>query len=242
MIRIFLIFTIASFVVARFSNPPPSRVTWKVGEIQSISFNTGFETFSIALWQEAPHGGSAILGPIVFQTVNNAATQFTWLVQTYDFDLTVSNVFFFWMFDGDPSYQGDQSSPQISSPFFNISNKATVSNTTYTTPLSTSTSQAPLSSTGLNSSTGSNQNEAFQKDSNELSAGAKAGIGISVSIIGLAIITCIGLYIGRSKKQNDPIIDEPVGSPQPIPPKEEWNNNAVVEIGTIQKPRLAELP
>ncbi|KAI0850644.1 hypothetical protein F5Y00DRAFT_232844 [Daldinia vernicosa] len=237
MISLFLIFTIASFALARFSNPPPGQVTWNIGEIQNISFKTDFETFSIALWQEGPDRNSATLGPIVFQTVNNAATQFTWLVQTYDFDLTVSSVFFFWMFDGDPSFQGDQSSPQISSSFFNISNETTVSTTTQTTPPSTSASQPPLSSL-----TDSNPNEAVRKDSNELSAGAKAGIGISVSIIGLAIITCIGLYIRKSKRQSHHVVDEPVGSPQPIPQKEAWQNNMVAEMDALQRPSHAELP
>ncbi|KAI1651584.1 uncharacterized protein F4817DRAFT_311843 [Daldinia loculata] len=242
MISLFFIFTIAPFALAQFSNPPPGRATWKIGEIQSISFKTKFKKFSIALWQEAPHGGSATLGPIVFQTVNNAATQFTWLVQAYDFNLTVSNVFFFWMFEGDPSLQGNGSSPQMSSAFFYLSNETTVSTSTQTTPMSTSASQAPLSSTNLDSPAGSSQNEPVQKDSNELSAGAKAGIGISVGIIGLAIIACTGLYIRKSKKQNPHVIDEPVGSPQPIPPKEEWQNNIVAEMGTVQKLSPAELP
>ncbi|KAI0110254.1 hypothetical protein F4814DRAFT_426340 [Daldinia grandis] len=241
MISLLLIFTIASLALAQFSNPPPGQATWKVGEVQSISFRTEFTTFSIALWQQAPDGASATLGPIVFQTVNNAATQFTWLVQTYDFDLAVSSVFFFWMFEGDPSLQGNQSSPQMSSSFFNLSNETTVSTTTQATPPSTSASQAPLSPTNLESPTESSKNEAIQEDPNELSAGAKAGIGISVSIIGLAIIACIGFYIRKLKKQSHLAVHEPVGSQQ-VPLKEAWQNNIVVEMDTIQKPSHAELP
>ncbi|KAI1655192.1 hypothetical protein F4813DRAFT_368025 [Daldinia decipiens] len=242
MTSLLLIFAIASLALAQFSNPPPGRVTWKVGDIQSISFKTKFKKFSVALWQEAPQGGSATLGPILFQTVNNAATQFTWLVQAYDFDLNVSSVFFFWMFEGDPSFQGNRSTPQMSSAFFKLSNNATVSNATQTTPPSTSIGQEPLSPTNLDPPAGSSQGEDVQKHSNGLSAGAKAGIGISVSITGLAIITCIGLYIRKLKKQDHHVADEPVGNPQPIPSKETWQNNTVAELDTTQRLSCAELP
>ena len=50
--------------------------------------------------------------------------RFYWTVNTYDFDLRNSDVFFFWMFEGDRSNQGNQTNPQMSSPYFRITEEA----------------------------------------------------------------------------------------------------------------------
>ncbi|KAI1480086.1 hypothetical protein F4774DRAFT_379624 [Daldinia eschscholtzii] len=254
MIILLIVLTIASFCLAQFSNPPADRATWKVGDVQNISFKTEFTTFSIALWQQAPDGGSATLGPIVFQTVNNAATQFTWLVQAYDFDLAISDVFFFWMFEGDPSLQGNQSSPQMSSAFFNLSNETTDSTTTEASPSSTSAFQAATQETTQSTTPAPSsstidqpgeiaQHDSVQKESGDLSSGAKAGIGISIGLVGLIIIMCVGLYIRKLKKQAvAPPVIIPQPFPQPIPQKEVWQAPPVVEIDTVQRSSHAELP
>ncbi|KAI1467701.1 uncharacterized protein F4812DRAFT_405803 [Daldinia caldariorum] len=258
-----LVLTIASFAFAQFLNPHPVQATWKIGEIQNINFKTAYTTFSIALWQQGPDGSSATLGPIVFQTVNNAATQFTWLVQAYDFDLAVSNVFFFWMFDGDPSLQGNQQIPQMSSAFFTISNETMDSTTTETSPSSTlpfqvttegttpgttqgtaqATTQAattqlaiptPPSST-IDQPGEATQNETAEKEpDDDLSAGAKTGIGVSAGVVGLLIIVCTGLYIAKLKKQV---------ATQSNPSREMWSGPPPVEIDSYtQRPKHAELP
>ncbi|KAI1804903.1 hypothetical protein F4811DRAFT_256848 [Daldinia bambusicola] len=250
-----LVLTIASFAFAQFSNPPPAQATWKIGEIQNINFKTGYTSFSIALWQQGPDGSSATLGPIVFQTVNNAATQFTWLVQAYDFDLAVSNIFFFWMFEGDPSLQGNQAIPQMSSAFFTISNESIDNTTTETSPSSTlpfqsatqitaqettETATTQLATPTPSSSTTDQPGEATQnktaeeESDDDLSTGAKAGIGVSVGVVGLLIIVCTGLYIAKLKKQV---------ATRSKPTKEMWAGPPPVEIDSyMQRPRHAELP
>ncbi|KAI1774903.1 hypothetical protein F4818DRAFT_55245 [Hypoxylon cercidicola] len=237
----FLAIMVMSMVSAQFSNPPPNRVTWKIGEVHSIRFKTKFTTFSIALWQQAPGGGSATLGPIVFETTNDASAEFDWLVQTYFFDLETSNVFFFWMFEGATSLQGNQSSSQMSSSYFNIIRDFPASSSISTTA---TTSRALVAETPLPTSTYipayDNQQNDDVKNSGGLSVGAKAGVGVSVSVVSLAAIACIGLYLRHSKRQQGQIL-ELDGNVHPVPHDQSWAKTVPIEMPTIHSPRLAEL-
>ncbi|KAI1767825.1 hypothetical protein GGR53DRAFT_71039 [Hypoxylon sp. FL1150] len=256
MLTPFVLITIALVASAQFSNPPPNRVAWKVGEVQNIKFNTTFTTFSVALWQQAPGGGSATLGPIVFETTNDAAAEFDWLVQTYSFDLDTSNVFFFWMFEGATSLQGNQSSPQMSSPFFTITNDTAVSSSSALTATTSSaitltTSRALVPETSSSSSLSSSSSSPTysptydsQQNSNgsnfgSLSAGARAGIGVSATIAGLGI-ACVAIYVRHLRKQQSQVARLNDHSP-PLPYEQSQSKATPVEMATAHSPRLAEL-
>ncbi|KAI1415505.1 hypothetical protein F5Y13DRAFT_186999 [Hypoxylon sp. FL1857] len=204
-----LISMVTSLAHAQFSNPPSARATWTVGDIQTINFKTEFTTFNIALWQQDLERESATLGPVVFETTNDAATQFEWLVQTYDFNLTRSNVFFFWMFEGDPSLQGNESSPSTTSPYFDISNRA-VSSIRIITPTPTSSTLASSTSPNLDTTSESTEGEQQTRDPEHdggPSIGAKVGIGISASLVVLAGVAGAG-YCFRSLRKQQKQIDD----------------------------------
>lgn len=55
-------------VAALFTNPDPIiRSTFHIGDRQTIRYNTTFTKYTIALWQQAPQGGAAKLGPILYR-------------------------------------------------------------------------------------------------------------------------------------------------------------------------------
>jgi hypothetical protein len=94
-------------------------------EVQKIRYHTKLVNYTIALWQDAMAGGSATLGPAIVRksppnplsipvhteplhsnvlsktrVTNGPQKEFDWQVQLYSFDLSVSNVFFFWLKEG----------------------------------------------------------------------------------------------------------------------------------------------
>lgn len=51
-----------------FVNPGAGpRQAWRVGEVQNITFDTIFQSYNIALWQQNRGGGGATLGPVLFR-------------------------------------------------------------------------------------------------------------------------------------------------------------------------------
>ncbi|KAL2022502.1 hypothetical protein VTK56DRAFT_5109 [Thermocarpiscus australiensis] len=107
--------TFIPFASSQFFNPLTRREVWKLGEERKVQYHTKFSNYTIAIWQQALAGGSADLGPVIFRTENGAQNEFEWTVQLYSFDLESSNVFFFWLKEGDPSAQGDPKAPSMSS-------------------------------------------------------------------------------------------------------------------------------
>ncbi|KAK0619066.1 hypothetical protein B0T14DRAFT_199606 [Immersiella caudata] len=110
----------------QFFSPSTPRQAWRVGEVQNITFETKFQSYNIALWQQYADGKGAELGPVLMNVScpsNNCMPMrgFTWEVQTLDFDLDISNTFLLWMFNGtDPKSQGDTQAQNISSGYFTI--------------------------------------------------------------------------------------------------------------------------
>ncbi|KAJ0162401.1 hypothetical protein CTA2_4629 [Colletotrichum tanaceti] len=143
-----LLFAIIPLAASQFFSPTQRRELWRIGETKNIRYNTKFTRYTIALWQQALAGGAANLGPVIFrrpprepfitwlrpnmpatdtethtETDEGPLKDFEWEVQSYELDLDSSNVFFFWLFEGDPSAQGNQSAPGMSSAFFNITDQ-----------------------------------------------------------------------------------------------------------------------
>lgn len=62
-----LLAAILPSVLAKFTNPPDIiRGTFHLGDRETIKYDTSFNNYTIALWQQAPQGGAAKLGPILF--------------------------------------------------------------------------------------------------------------------------------------------------------------------------------
>ncbi|KAK2741690.1 hypothetical protein CKAH01_07031 [Colletotrichum kahawae] len=119
-----LLFTTVPLVSSQFLNPSQRRELWRIGETRKIQYNTKLENYTIALWQQAIAGGSATLGPIIVETTTGPKREFGWKVDLEELDLGASNIFFFWLFEGDKSIQGQVKKGQaFSSAFFNITDE-----------------------------------------------------------------------------------------------------------------------
>jgi hypothetical protein len=127
------------------------------------------------------------------------STDFDWRVQVYDFDLDDSDVYFFWIFEGDESMQGNMSSSRMASPYFQITSKPSPTPSP-TTPLATLSTRSalgdtptPLASTSTNGADlqeDGGEGEAEEKDGSfsSLPAGVRAGIGVGIAAV---VATCI---------------------------------------------------
>ncbi|KAL6862560.1 hypothetical protein ACO1O0_002795 [Amphichorda felina] len=212
MLRV-LVFLLAAAVPVLsgfFTNPARyRRELWQIGEIETIEYETDYEEYTIALWQQSLSQDAANMGPIIFQTSKKGSEKFDWTVQVYDLELEDSNVFFLWMFKGDAKMQGNQSAPQVSSSFFNITSKPEPSSTTLaepepTTSVSTLESSGPTETATTVSHTSAappksttsvvpDTQDKTASTSPDLTVGAKAGIGVGVGVGGLACIACVSL-------------------------------------------------
>ncbi|KAK2030832.1 hypothetical protein LX32DRAFT_692236 [Colletotrichum zoysiae] len=129
--------------LGQFIHPSQEGETWKVGEKKKIVFNTTLRHFTVGLWQQA--SPSAVLGGVVFRMggfdkvdAKTWAREFDWEVQTYGLDLSVSNVAYFWLFEGTDGNQGNQTLRHIFSASFIISDANPASGST---PSRTSTTR-----------------------------------------------------------------------------------------------------
>ncbi|RDL40933.1 uncharacterized protein BP5553_00912 [Venustampulla echinocandica] len=195
-----------------FYNPPPheypnhsSNPVWVIGERQVIRWSTSFPEYSMVLMQQSRNGSVDEDGPSVFETTKATVTQFDWLVQNFQFDLAVSNIFYF-MIAGDSS--GFSSFPfnMTSAPLSTTSSTST----TFSTPTSTLgyTSTLPtLPSSPTPSDT----------SSSGLSKTSLVGIGIGVAIaIVLAIVSAFIIYSRKKEKagpEHQPLQQNPIPEP-----------------------------
>lgn len=144
------------------------------------------------------------------ETTNGPDHEFEWLVQNYNLDLDESDQFFLWLFEGPPSRQGNTSFNQQSSGEFTILDAGTT--TTITTSSSAPSASVELPSSSLTvpftHTTTSGTSETTSSDSqnsqggDELSAGAKGGIGAGAGVAGVAIISAVLFFLKyRSNKR-----------------------------------------
>ncbi|KAK1573665.1 uncharacterized protein LY79DRAFT_673477 [Colletotrichum navitas] len=108
-------------VLGQFIYPDLNGDTWRIGDKKKIVFNTTLRHYTIGLWQQAPP--SAVLGDIAFRILDAKGwvREFDWEVQAYGLDLSLSNVAYFWLFEGTDGNQGNQTLRHISSATFTIS-------------------------------------------------------------------------------------------------------------------------
>lgn len=117
MLRV-LVFLLAAAVPVLsgfFTNPARyRRELWQIGEIETIEYETDYEEYAIALWQQSLSQDAANMGPIIFrrlfhigfwehvsnqtiffvETSKKGSEKFDWTVQVYDLELEDSNAFF----------------------------------------------------------------------------------------------------------------------------------------------------
>ncbi|KAK0634388.1 hypothetical protein B0T17DRAFT_622010 [Bombardia bombarda] len=193
------------------TNPQPGLV-WTVGETQTVIWHTTYTSYTVTIWQQEPQRQSAHLGPIVFEKLESDSTytQFDWVVQTYHFNLTHSDTFFFWIFEGVTGQQASgNTTSSISGSYFTIKAASVVapsspsSSGISTSASSTSTPTSGIAAASGNTSTSDQQiisNPPSNEDS-RLSSGAKAGIGIAVSVVGVAAFAALFFWARHLKKR-----------------------------------------
>lgn len=126
-------------------------------------------------------------------------------MQTYSLDLEISDKFFLWLFEGNSDAQETSPENQQTSGFFFISNTSTTTTSSSSSspviPSSSTESTVPSTTAGTSTTSDVSYSNPSAADG-ELSAGAKAGIGVGGGIAGLAILSALFLLVKyRSKKK-----------------------------------------
>ncbi|KAI1329704.1 hypothetical protein F5Y16DRAFT_79503 [Xylariaceae sp. FL0255] len=193
-----------STTIGQFLIPPQPGSTgdytenpiYVVGETQTFEFTKPLQNFSIMFLQQNLHVGGALIGPSIFSVSEGSVTQFEWLVQLYQFNLTFSNVFYFLL-----SSNSDQQ-PSITAHYFNLTDADSASTTTSSTmspsalPSSTSSSSNTISSTSGITPTAA----PAHTQTSQLSTGAQAGIGVGAALVGLATIVIAIIFYRKSRR------------------------------------------
>ncbi|KAK0652475.1 hypothetical protein B0T16DRAFT_454839 [Cercophora newfieldiana] len=181
----------------RFFNPSSPRQAWRIGEVQNITFDTKFQSYNVALWQQYANGKGADLGPVLMNLSCPSGTcasmgGFTWRVETFKFDLDVSDTFLLWMFNGtDPKSQGNTKIPNISSGYFTILEaKAPVDPQGPGTAVVADTTRTDVPATqSSNIITAGNLQSQVSGDSNSMAAlvGTTVGIIAAIALLGALV-------------------------------------------------------
>ncbi|KAI1374627.1 hypothetical protein F4677DRAFT_425620 [Hypoxylon crocopeplum] len=209
-----------SIQVGRFFNPPnalaeptlnfSTNPVWRVGGVETIKFTTVYSNYTISLWQQNLDGGSASLGPSIFQTQSGAVTQFDWSVQLFGFDLETSNIFFLWL---TPLETSEDDPLSVTSRYFNItadaasstsssiSSSSTVSSTATTFTSSVTAASSSTSAASTDSSSVSLSQSSKSRPPGSLSTGAQAGIGVGAALVGIAAITGAFFFVRQQRRR-----------------------------------------
>ncbi|MCJ1350622.1 MAG: hypothetical protein MMC33_000603 [Icmadophila ericetorum] len=243
-----------------FINPPAAgpgqnysaNVVFTLGQTQDIQWVTVYNNYTISLWQQNLQEASAAEGVAIFakQSSEPNIESFVWTVQTYNFQLSDSNVFYLGVnFPDDPNF---------TCHYFNISAASTTSSTSSTSAASQSstfTSSTPSSAT---TTTPALENTS-QQSSTGLSTGAEAGIGAGVGAIVLIAAAAGGIWWWwwrRTTIKRSESIEVPLWQQPPPPSGPDYKNDSPkqgenIALDTLGRDRkyepimeqpLAELP
>lgn len=138
-------------------------------------------------------------------------SNFTWVVQLYDFDLDYSNKFFFWVNPDGPN--------GFTSGFFNISRSSTAPTTATTDATSTPTPALPSTSSDASDS---EQSSSLAETSSGLTSTEKIalGVGIGVGVPVLTLLAALVWLIARRPRNNGQMQAVPGPSPVVWPTKQ----------------------
>ncbi|KAF5127466.1 hypothetical protein E5D57_008398 [Metarhizium anisopliae] len=178
---------ILPLATCQFTSPAAGAVL-SAGDKVNVSYTTDLKNYTIALWQRAEGGGRPRLGSVVYAAAHGPSSSFTWTVQTYALDLAASPTFFFWLFEGGPSRQGSDPH-QLSSGYFNVTDKSASSPVSVSAAESASTTAAAAPS------------PAESAPGDPLSVGARAGLGAAVSVFCLAVAALVFLFFWRRARK-----------------------------------------
>ncbi|KFA46093.1 hypothetical protein S40293_07755 [Stachybotrys chartarum IBT 40293] len=251
---------LASVSSAQFFNPPQRNGVFHVGEIETIRYHTTFDEYVLAIWQEVQGGGAAILGPVVYETTKGPSASFEWVVQTYDFDLEGSNLFFFWIFQGTSALVDP--GEDVISGYFNITNEPRSSSSVPTqTTLSTSiastsepttsagrttttqTSAAPAETSSSGTTTNEGQRESGQAGASQSSGTsgglpmeAMIGIGVGAGVVGVCALVALVFWF-RYLRRKQALLAE---AQQREQQHQDWQRS--VQHGSMYKAQYAHQP
>ncbi|EFZ01882.1 Ser-Thr-rich, GPI-anchored family protein [Metarhizium robertsii] len=181
--------TILPLATCQFTSPAAGAVL-SAGDKVNVSYTTDLKNYTIALWQRAEEGGRPRLGSVVYAATDGPSSSFTWTVQTYALDLAASPTFFFWLFEGGPSRQGSDPH-QLSSGYFNVTDKSASSPVSVSAAESASTTAAAAPS----------PSPAESAPGDPLSVGARAGLGAAVSVFCLVVAALVFLFFWRRARK-----------------------------------------
>ncbi|ORY03127.1 hypothetical protein BCR34DRAFT_573670 [Clohesyomyces aquaticus] len=171
-----------------------ANLVFPLGSKQVIQWQTTMKKYDMELWHQDDARGEAHMIETVYRTTDGTSTQnFTWQVQSYNTNLTYSNVFFFWASPDDPG--------NFTSHYFNISDTSPSSSSSVSllTATSTSTSTATLASSSSSAKNSANTSKSSKADSDVLKIGLGVGLGVGFTLMLLAGVW-IGLRIGKRRK------------------------------------------
>ncbi|KAI1172633.1 hypothetical protein F4777DRAFT_493890 [Nemania sp. FL0916] len=202
---------------------------WPLGSTQVVAYSVPWSNYRLEFWQQQlPAGGAKLSSQFKYNQSpgQDLPQSFRWTVQTYEFQLSDSPIFFFWLFNNDNSTQ------KQSSAYFNI----TIDGTTSAVPTSSSEPTPPAAVSKLSSAftastvTSTTLSNAYTPsmttpntltptltgaphDSDGLSTGAAVGIGAgtSLGILVFGILGFIGLkrWKPRAGQQQNSILSDP---------------------------------
>ncbi|ROW02557.1 hypothetical protein VPNG_07847 [Cytospora leucostoma] len=192
-----------------------SNDVWYVGENQEVTYNIlsgddalhDYTQYTIAIWQQDLHKNSASRGPVLNSTTYpEVRSAFNWTVNLYDFDLSSSNVFFLWLFNGSASNQGHAGVWSMTSPYFNISDadppNSTADATTTASDQANTSAGLVTTSTSASASSSSKPSSDGSTGGGGLSTGAGIGIGVGVGVAGFSAFVCAVLVVWYKRRES----------------------------------------
>lgn len=179
---------------------------WRISIVRPCYFS--YVHFSVRLSSHCPSSpvlhlpaSWTLTFSLPLETTDSRSNSFDWVVQVYNFDLTYSNDFFFWLFQGDYSSQGhSQDAKNMVSGYFFISYEDTSASTSSSPSAAATTTATTTSATSLATSEPSSRFTSA-KD-RKLSTGATAGIAVSAAGGGLAIVAAVVFFIRYRSRKN----------------------------------------
>ncbi|KAM3480094.1 hypothetical protein MY8738_005151 [Beauveria namnaoensis] len=194
MLFVLQLIFLAPRISCEFTNPGTQNEILILGQPIRVTYRgIDYTNYTIALWQQLPQGGGAILGPALYVTTDGGSKGFDWVVQLYEFDLDYSNKFFFWLFQGEYSNQGQpDKAKHMVSGYFIISkaSPSTSSSSAGATPTPSATSQETPAPTPTPS------------NSKGISTGAKTSIAVGAVGGALAIIGAAAFFVRYRMRKN----------------------------------------
>ncbi|KAI9830941.1 MAG: hypothetical protein M1819_005324 [Sarea resinae] len=188
---------------------------WTLGKTEKISFDTNYVNYTVVVWQQDLSAEASAPGPTIYAKTgpSDQTGQFDWVVQTFNFDLAISNVFFLWVqSSGQASFTShyfnitgstlslsSSVSPKSAAAVRSASAKASITRDVSFSPTPSHPSATPsqtISSTSL-SSNHADTSAAQQTTKAQLgmTTGTKVGIGLAIGI-GTPLLAFLGVIIG----------------------------------------------